>query len=96
VYGANVLYHPINKKAYSVYWDKTMRLGGSSEVSNSTMFNKFIKMNMMIDYIANNTGDNQQTKQLTFVILCAEAADDTAAGLSVDLSFHARTFFTDA
>jgi len=96
VTGANILYYPVNRMAFTPVWDRTIKLGGSAEPSCTTMFNKFIKMNKTIKYVANNGGDLYQDKQLTLFILVAESGDDTGLGQTIEVSHVARAWFTDA
>jgi len=96
VNGANVLYYPINKTAFTPVWDKVIKLGGYTDPSCTRMFNKFIKMKKTIKFIANNSGDGLQDKQLTLFILAAQADDDTGVGQTIEVSHVARLFFTDA
>jgi len=96
VTGANILYYPVNRLAFTPVWDHTMKLGGSADPSCTRMFSKFIKMNKTIKYIANNAGDAMQDYQLTLFIFVAESGDDTGLGQTIEVSHVARAFFTDA
>jgi len=96
VNGANVLYYPINKTSFMPVWDKVIKLGGSQDPSCTRMFSRFIKMKKTIRFIANNSGDSLQDKQLTLFILVAQADDDVGLGQTVEVSHVARLFFTDA
>lgn len=96
VIGANILYYPINKLTFKVVYDKVYKLGGSGDPSSTRMFNKFCKMNTRIRYVANQSGDGVQDKQLSLVILAAQADDDVGGGQTIETSYMARTYYTDA
>nr|QTE03355.1 MAG: capsid protein [Emberiza rustica CRESS-DNA-virus sp.] len=96
IFGANILYYPINKMTFKVAYDRVFKLGGSGDPASSRMFSKFIKMNTRLKYVANNAGDAYQDKQLSLVLLAAQSDDDVAAGQVIETSFMARTYYTDA
>jgi len=93
--GANAMYQTLNKRSYTAYWDKIYKLGPVTDPSGVVVFNKFIKMNKVINFISNNTGDTQQD-QISVVISIAQADDDTGLGEIVEQSFNAALYYSDA
>lgn len=99
VTGLQVIYSKINKTKFTVYADRTMKLGvqNATDGSNTRFFNMWHKFGyggMRIKYEGNTYGAGNQDKRIIFLCLVAEAADDATAG-PVELSYQANHWFTD-
>lgn len=98
--GLNIIYQPLNKLQIRPVYDKVFRLGPTTDVTGSTLFSKFFKLNKRIKFNANNAGPGYplspyQDWSLVAAVFCAESGDDVGVGQIIETSFIARVFFTD-
>lgn len=95
--GLEVIYGSLNKNKFKILLDKKMKLGasGSTDGADAKMFNHFVKLNQLIKYEGNGYGQDNQTYQLFWMLLAAEAADDAAGSTVVELSHTTKSWFSD-
>lgn len=98
--GIRTIYYPFNNTELKCVYDKTIKLNpvattGSND--ESAMFRHFIKRNERIRFEANaNEGQDVQRPRYWLAVWAAESAEDVGVGQTIELSYLARTFFSDS
>lgn len=100
VYGLNAMYTSINTDIFKVYHDRVFKLGPVTDPTGTCMFSKFIKLGgKRIKFAGNSNGimssGTGQDWQLLTIFITSEANDDTTTGAIVELSYIARSWFSD-
>lgn len=95
--GLNSIYAPINKLTYQVLYNRVFKLGSSSSTdgSQTTHFKKFIKLNKEIVYVG-SSGSDCTRNNIRVLVWAAEAPDDAALGVVVELSGYCSAYYIDA
>lgn len=98
--GIRTMYYPFNNTELKCVYDKVIKLNpvataGSQDESG--MFRHFIRRNEKLHFESTTAeGQDVQRPRYWLAVWAAESAEDVGVGQTLELSYLARTFFTDS